>query len=143
MIKSRAVMPRHPFLQKLAVLIAGVPWLLGGAQAQEKKRTPLVAPQTVSHRCGGVGADSMKQLKAQANDFNLGFWMVGGPGGTYLADVPIQIESNGRIVTRFIADGPLCYVRLPAGSYTVTGTHNGQTRSLLMRSGSMNNYLRW
>ncbi|MDD4887408.1 MAG: hypothetical protein PHO64_10890 [Thiomonas sp.] len=82
-------------------------------------------------------------MKSRAADYNLGFWMVGGPGGAYLADVPIQIRSGSHTVASFTADGPLCYVKLPAGRYTVTGTHNGQTRSVQVHSGSMNNYLRW
>ncbi len=142
MIKSHAPTLRS-FLQKLVFLLAGAPWVWGCAQAQEKKSLPVALHQTGSHLCGGVGEDSLKQLKAQAGDFNLGFWMVGGPGGAYLADVPIQIQSGGQTVTSFVADGPLCYLKLPAGRYTVTGTHNGQTRTMQMQSGSMNNYLRW
>ncbi len=142
MIKTHAAMPRN-ILPKLAFLVAGVPLFMVGTQAHEQKPLPDAPHRIVSHRCGGVGDDSLKQLKAQAENFNLGFWMVGGPGGAYLADVQIQIQFGALTVASFNANGPLCYVKLPAGRYTVTGTHSGQTRTMQMQSGSMNNYLRW
>jgi len=115
--------------------------MLSGAQAQMP--TPPAPVHVGSHLCGGVGDSSLTQLQSRATDYNLGFWMVGGPSGAYLADVPIEIRSGRQTVASFTADGPLCYVKLPGGRYTVTGTHNGQTRSVQVHSGSMNNYLRW
>lgn len=130
-------------MQKLVFLLAAAPWMFRGVQAQEQKAIPVLPHPIERHLCGGVGDESLKQLQAQASQFNLGFWMVTGPSGAYLADIPIQIQSDRQTVASFIADGPLCYVKLPIGRYTVTGTHNGQTRSVLIQSGSMNNYLRW
>ncbi|MHB1691716.1 MAG: hypothetical protein ACYCSR_13900 [Thiomonas sp.] len=48
-----------------------------------------------------------------------------------------------KTVASFTASGPLCYVKLPAGTYTVMGTHHGQTRSIQVHAGSMNQSLRW
>ncbi|MBW4047840.1 MAG: hypothetical protein HIU89_07870 [Proteobacteria bacterium] len=97
----------------------------------------------ITHLCGGVGAAHLEALKAQAHAFNLGFWMVEGPRGAYLADVPIQIKAGGRIIATFTAEGPLCYLKVPAGEYTIVGSHKGQTRAIRAHSGSMNHYLRW
>ncbi|MGC8806625.1 MAG: hypothetical protein ACP5GC_07675 [Thiomonas sp.] len=98
---------------------------------------------TLSYACGGVGEGDLKALQAQAPHFNLGFWMVEGPRGAYLADVPIRIRHQGKTVAEFTADGPLCYVQAPAGSYTIEGTHRQQQRSVTVQTGNKNAYLRW
>ncbi len=142
MLKPHAVVARKALLA-LAFIGASAPGLMGVAQAQEQKQNPAEPHPAISHLCGGVGDTSLRQLKTQAGNFNAGFWMVGGPDGAYLADVPIQIQSHGQTVASFTAGGPLCYVELPAGTYTLTGTHHGQARSIPLHAGSMNQYLRW
>ncbi len=112
------------------------------ACAEAAPATPQAEPG-ITHLCGGVGAAHLNALKAQAQDFNLGFWMVEGSRGTYLADVPIQIKVRGRTVATFTAEGPLCYLKVPAGEYTIVGSHKGQTHAITAHSGSMDHYLRW
>jgi hypothetical protein len=97
----------------------------------------------LSYVCGGVGEDDLKALQAMAPQFNLGFWMVEGPRGAYLADVPIRISQQGKTLASFTADGPLCYVQAPKGSYTIEGTHRGQTHKITVQTGNKNAYLRW
>ena len=97
----------------------------------------------VSYACGGVGEGDLKALQAQAPNFNLGFWMVEGPRGAYLADVPIRILHKGKTVAEFTAGGPLCYVQAPKGSYTIVGTHRQQQRKITVQTGNKNAYLRW
>ncbi|WP_156030130.1 hypothetical protein [Thiomonas sp. FB-Cd] len=113
------------------------------ACADAAHATSRADPGIITHLCGGVGAAHLKALKAQAHAFNLGFWMVEGPHGAYLADVPIQIKTGGRIIATFTAEGPLCYLKVPAGEYTIVGSHKSQTRAITAHSGSMNDYLRW
>jgi hypothetical protein len=97
----------------------------------------------LSYVCGGVGEDALKELQAQAPKYNIGFWMVEGPRGEYLADVPIRILRNGKTVAEFTAGGPLCYVNAPAGSYTIEGTHRQEQRRITVHTGNKNAYLRW
>lgn len=97
----------------------------------------------VSYACGGVGEDNLKALQAMAPRFNLGFWMVEGPQGAYLANVPIQVKHEGKTVAAFTADGPLCYLKVPSGSYTIEGTHRQQKQSITVQTGNKNAYLRW
>lgn len=97
----------------------------------------------LSYVCGGVGAGSLKALQARAPQFDLGFWMVEGPRGAYLADVPIRIMHEGKTVAQFTADGPLCFVQAPEGSYTIEGTHRQQQRSITVHTGNKDAYLRW
>jgi len=98
---------------------------------------------TLSYACGGVGEGALKALRAQAPQFNLGFWMVEGPRGAYLADVPVRIRHQGKTVAEFIAGGPLCYVQAPAGDYTIEGTHRQQQHRITVHTGDKNAYLRW
>ncbi|MBN2691812.1 MAG: hypothetical protein JXR43_08140 [Burkholderiaceae bacterium] len=97
----------------------------------------------LSYVCGGVGAGNLKALKARAPQFDLGFWMVEGPRGAYLADVPIRITHQGKTVAQFTADGPLCFVQAPKGSYTIEGTHRQQQRKITVHTGNKNADLRW
>ena len=97
----------------------------------------------VSYVCGGVGEDALRALQAMAPRFNLGFWMVEGPRGAYLADVLIRITHQGRTVAAFTADGPLCLVRAPAGQYSIDGRYKQQQRRITVHTGNKNAYLRW
>ncbi|OYV32149.1 MAG: hypothetical protein B7Z83_10965 [Thiomonas sp. 20-64-5] len=97
----------------------------------------------LSYVCGGVGEGELHALQAQALHYNLGFWMVEGPRGAYLADVPIRIRHQGKTVAEFTAGGPLCYVQAPAGTYTIEGTHKQQQRKITLHTGNKNAYLRW
>ena len=96
----------------------------------------------VQYVCGGVGQGALHHLQAQAGKFDLGFWMVKGPRGEYLADVPVKIAQHGKTLASFTAAGPLCYLKVPAGTYTITGSHDGVTRTI-RASGGMAHVLRW
>ena len=128
-----------PFLRRalpmLGALSLAVPGLASAAEVHHQG--------DISYVCGGVGETEMQDLKAMAPQFNLGFWMVEGPRGAYLADVPIRIEQKGRTLAEFTAGGPLCYVKAPAGQYTVRGRYKDEDRSVTVRTGNKNAYLRW
>ena len=128
----------HLRITLAALAGAAALWVYSDAVHATSKPDP-----NITHMCGGVGAEHLKALQAQAHAFNLGFWMVEGPRGTYLADVPIQVKVAGKTIATFTAEGPLCYLKVPAGEYTIVGSHKGQTRAITAHSGSMNHYLRW
>jgi hypothetical protein len=134
MVKNISFRVRKPLL----VLICMSSILACGAAYSQ----PLSSP-VITHRCGGVGESHLQQLKRQAHDFNLGFWMVEGPRGAYLADVPIEVKRGSRTVASFVADGPLCYLKLPAGTYNLLGIYKGELRTIQAHTGDMNVYLRW
>ena len=97
----------------------------------------------LAYVCGGVGAGDLKALQAKAPEFNLGFWMVEGPQGAYLANVPIEVQHDGKTLARFTAEGPLCYLKAPAGHYTIIGSHRQQQRKIDIDTGNKDAYLRW
>jgi hypothetical protein len=89
-----------------------------------------------SFRCGGVGEDEQKQIKAEAaqHDMLLTF---AAPSGAYLADVDVEISSAGKTVLQAHCDGPLMLVDLPGkGSYQVKAVLNGreQVKTVTLRS---------
>ena len=126
-------------LLKLAATLAAA----GALPLMSVAAQPVQTQGPIQYLCGGVGEGSRQQLQAEASNFNLGFWMVKGPRGEYLADVPITIKKGDRTLAKFTADGPLCYLKLPAGTYTIEGWHDGQTRTIKASTGSKSYYLRW
>jgi len=106
--------------------------------AAERGSVPVVS--------GGVGEDSVAQLKAREREFNLKlvFALV---EGNYLADVGVTISNvAGKTLVQHVTDGPIFMARLPAGTYVVTARYNGnpQTRKVTLRGDRLHTeYLRW
>ena len=117
------------------------PWLL--ALLLALGALPAAQAAQITHRCGGVGDSALKALLAQAPHYNLGFWMVEGPYGAYLADVPVRILHQGKTVAEFTADGPLCWVKAPPGSYVIEARHRGVVRRVTVHTGQKPVYLWW
>ena len=100
------------------------------------------ASATVPHLCGGIGFDGRAAMRRHAHEYNLGVWLT-TTHAAYLADMPITVSQGGKVVAQFVSDGPLCYLKLPAGDYTVSSTRRGETRSVKMHTGQMDAYLRF
>jgi len=96
--------------------------------------TPAVAQTTtpstegnVPFLSGGVGEDSMAELTARQNEFNLKLFLV-GQSGTYLSDIRVTIiDASGKGVLMTTSDGPVLMAKLPAGTYKVKAQKNGQS----------------
>ena len=77
------------------------------------------------YRCGGVGSDDSEAIRAQMKEHPLSL-LFARPGGAYLADIDVSIQGGGNMEPlNFRANGPVCLVDLPAGSYTVQATSGG------------------
>ncbi|OIQ84215.1 hypothetical protein GALL_339710 [mine drainage metagenome] len=100
------------------------------------------AAAAVPHLCGGVGFDGRAAMRRHAHEYNLGIWLT-TIHAAYLAEMPITVSRDGKVVAQFVSDGPLCYLKLPAGDYTVSSTRHGETRSVKMHTGQMDAYLRF
>ena len=100
------------------------------------------AAAAVPHLCGGVGFDGLAAMRRHAHEYNLGVWLT-TTHAAYLAEMPITVSHGGKVVAHFVSDGPLCYLKLPAGDYTVSSTRHGETRSVKMHTGQMDAYLRF
>ncbi|WER46733.1 hypothetical protein CupriaWKF_03875 [Cupriavidus sp. WKF15] len=98
---------------------------------------------SVTYICGGVATDEQRALSAQSGDYNMGLLFTQGPRGEYLSDVNVTLTRNGREVANFVADGPKCLLRAPAGSYNVRATYEGRTKTQVVSTGTHNAQMRW
>ncbi|MHB1667017.1 MAG: hypothetical protein ACYCSR_00440 [Thiomonas sp.] len=133
-------MKHLPTSVKCVALLAAALLPLAASQAHA---ATIHTQGSIQYVCSGVGQGSLQKMQAQAAKFNLGFWMVKGPQGEYLANVPVKVMQNGKTVAKFTAGGPLCYLKAPAGTYTIEGRHDGQLRTIQAQSGTTAHYLRW
>lgn len=78
--------------------------------------------------CGGVSDEGMSALTAQRGSANGELLFTSGPKGAYLAQVTVSIHGTHlKQPLHFTSSGPLCLLKLPAGSYTVEAEYQGHT----------------
>ena len=86
----------------------------------------------VSYVSGGVGEEHAQAMEAVRRDYPLTILFVreDKPKNAYLADIPVVIkDAKGKVVLEATSDGPFLYVKMPAGRYSVSATHEGDTRT--------------
>ena len=86
--------------------------------------------QGFPYLAGGVSSNEREIIEELGKVYNvkLSFAEKRGP---YLADVRLVIEGiNGAEIIAVTASGPLFYIQLPTGSYTIKATFNGQTKEI-------------
>lgn len=80
----------------------------------------------VSYLSGGIGLDESRAIQ-QAKGYNLHLTFSTGPTNEYVPDVDVIIQNmQGQSVLALSQVGPIVYVNLPAGRYSVIATRNGQ-----------------
>ncbi|MDR3066792.1 MAG: hypothetical protein LBV05_14980 [Comamonas sp.] len=72
------------------------------------------------YRCGGIGEDESTAMRAAMKDYPLSL-LFAQRDGAYLANVAVEVGS-GEGISCFTANGPICLIQLPAGSYRITAT---------------------
>lgn len=93
-----------------------------GVQVQQQQQNGI------NYLSGGIGLDESKAIQ-QSTGYNLHMTFAVGAQDQYTADVDVTIEkSPGQTVLTLNQTGPLVYVQLPPGKYTVIATRNGETR---------------
>lgn len=80
--------------------------------------------------CGGVGSDERRAMAGEAEGANLLLENLTA-GGAYVADVDVVLtpERPGAPGFAFRAEGPLCYLQVPPGTYRVEAIHEGKRRT--------------
>lgn len=82
----------------------------------------------VAYLSGGIGEDEAKAIQ-QATGYNLHMTFSIGPEGKYVPDVDVVVQKvQGQTVLTLNQAGPLVYVQLPPGKYTVVATRGGEER---------------
>jgi len=114
----------------LNALLAGCALLamshVAGAQNVTEVQTVKVTP----YLNGGIGKDEADAMRRVAPDFALRLTFAEGANQEFTANVPVVITDAKRNPVSVLADaGPLLYVGLPPGRYTVSAQDNGVTRA--------------
>ena len=82
----------------------------------------------ITYLSGGIGLDESKSIQ-QTQGYNLHMTFAVGAQNEYTADVDVLIQkAPGQTVLTLSEAGPLVYVKLPAGKYSVIASRNGQER---------------
>src|SRR5689334_24814397 len=93
-----------------------------GVQVQHQEQNGI------AYLSGGIGQDESKAIQRTAG-YNLHMTFSVGTGNEYIPDVSVVIQkAPGQTVLTLNDAGPLVYVKLPAGKYTVIATRKGETR---------------
>jgi opacity protein-like surface antigen len=93
------------------------------------KMPPMRSEGALQYACGGIGFDESTAMRAAMKDYPLSL-LFAAKDGEYLADIQVEVK-GARDSYRFTADGPVCLLQLPEGTYSVQATaRNGQARSL-------------
>ena len=83
---------------------------------------------TAQYVCGGVSDEGMSALTTQRTSANGELLFTSGPEGAYLANVAVSVQGTAlKQALSFTANGPLCLLKLPNGSYTVDAEYKGRT----------------
>lgn len=134
-----------PIRSKLITAAIGAA-LLGGSAATFAANAPLPAEQhqgSVAYISGGVGKDEAAAFKKAAASYPLMLEFVAKtkPRNEFLSDIQVAIkEPNGKEVLNTKAEGPFLLAKLPAGTYKVYATHNGQTREHTVKIGKSDHH---
>ncbi|WP_166218447.1 carboxypeptidase regulatory-like domain-containing protein [Pseudomonas atagonensis] len=93
-----------------------------GVQVQQQQQNGI------SYLSGGIGMDESKAIQ-QTNGYNVHMTFSVGVDNKYIPDVDVVIsKAQGQTVLNLTQAGPLVYVQLPPGKYTVQATRNGVSR---------------
>ncbi|MBF0516617.1 MAG: hypothetical protein HQK97_05785 [Nitrospirae bacterium] len=91
----------------------------------------------IAYMTGGVGLDERESLRAIAGtkyNVKLVFALT---NRDYVADIPVEITNkSGKKVLEVVSSGPIFYVNLPAGAYTVRTSYEGVAVTHHINAGS-------
>ncbi len=82
----------------------------------------------IRYAAGGVGLDARAEMQGLAASHNL-LLMFAESSGEFLIPDSVSVRKGGVDVLNVSDTGPLLYVNLPNGSYTVSASYKGVVRS--------------
>lgn len=84
---------------------------------------------------GGVGKAERERMEAMKGQYNFKLQMATS-GGAFVSGVNVQItDAKGNVVLETVTDGPLLMAKLPAGSYTISASKFGETKTQKVQLG--------
>lgn len=95
---------------------------------------PKVAPTGIAYVSDGVGERQQQAMKDVMKDYNLRLTFAREQSGAYLAGVKVTVDhmngaNAGSQILETMSDGPMLFVKLPAGTYQVRAQLEGQVRT--------------
>ncbi|CRL49361.1 MULTISPECIES: hypothetical protein [Pseudomonas] len=122
----------HAFmLSFVAVGVLAFPAMLNAASLDPVDATGVQVQRQeqngISYLSGGIGEDEAKAIQ-QTTGYNLHMTFSVGPQDEYIPDVQLLVQNAKGPVLTLSQAGPLVYVQLPAGKYTVVATRNGEAK---------------
>lgn len=125
---------RHGRLGVMAMVLAlqCLPALAVDVDDAAKSNVASSSQGEVPWISGGVGDEAMTEMHKVAGAYNVHVMMT-GVLGNYLAGVPFKVSRrSGQMTVSGATEGPLLYLKLPAGSYQIAVQINGawQTRRI-------------
>jgi hypothetical protein len=111
------------FLVPVLLAVLALPAALAQSAATASGSAQAGAP---GFRCGGVGDEDQRRIKAEASRHDL-LVTFATAGGAYLADVDVEITSGGKVVLQGRCNGPLMLADVGGkGSYQIRAVSNGR-----------------
>ncbi|WP_260962078.1 carboxypeptidase-like regulatory domain-containing protein [Pseudomonas citri] len=105
-----------------ATNLAPAPIDSAGVQAQPLQQNGI------TYLSGGIGVDEARAIE-QSQGYNLHMMFSIGVDNKFIPDVNVTVQNaSGQTVLTLTEVGPLVYVQLPPGKYTIRATRNGEER---------------
>jgi hypothetical protein len=120
-VRQEDWMPLPVFVSRLLAAVL----LTVGAVAPAFADLLPVQQGAVTYISGGIGADEIEIMKSSIGAYNL---LVSNSekDGSFTAGIDITIrDGHGRVVLNAKDTGPLLYVKLPLGDYTLDALYHG------------------
>jgi len=114
------------FVMAMALIAA---FAVSPALANDEDGMPEVQQQgNVSFVSGGIGQEESDALQAMQHNFNLRI-MSTDKTGHFMSETRVVVSDANHQTLIDITGGPLFYVKLPAGRYTIDATSNRLRKS--------------
>ncbi|MFM7568807.1 MAG: hypothetical protein ACKO8O_08925 [Betaproteobacteria bacterium] len=86
--------------------------------------------ESIGWACGGIGFEERQTLKALEARANAVLLFAAGTRGTLVADVALRVVSSADATRglEVVADGPICVLKLPAGTWKIEARHANAVR---------------
>jgi len=86
--------------------------------------------QGFPYLCGGVGSDEREMVEKRGVAYNVKLSFA-AKGGAFLSDVKLVIaDKKGGEIVSLVTDGPLFFIQLPPGIYTVSAMFRNETKEI-------------
>jgi len=80
----------------------------------------------IAYMTGGIGEEEVAVMKPQAKKFTLNLLFSEGIVGRWVTDINVNIyDESSKLLFRIVGAKNVLYVNMPAGTYTILASNNG------------------